>query len=36
MSNFIHSLDASCIHELTFDLFTLLKNSINLKKGNKD
>ena len=26
MPNFVHSLDASCIHELTFDLFTQLKN----------
>lgn len=33
MPNFIHSLDASCILELTFDLFSLLKNNIKLEKG---
>lgn len=30
MPNFVHSLDASCIHELTFDLFTQLRNDIKL------
>lgn len=30
MPNFIHSLDGSCIHELTFDLFTQLRNDIKL------
>jgi DNA-directed RNA polymerase len=32
---FVHSLDANCIHELTFDLFTILKFNIKIVNENK-